>query len=650
MHGRRSGAALLFASALALTLLAAAPVLRHPSERIYGAEIVGRHHDPFTVMRQFDGQAIPSPYLQPGTDWIGRGLARLIGPIPAYNAIILWTFPLAALFAWLLTVEITGSRLAGWIAGLTFAFSPFHVAQAAYHAHIAQVQWVALYFLALWQVTRAATVGRLVLFAAVTALVCLSNFYGALIAMTLTPVATMAFWLAPDASGRRGTTRDLWRAAGVWVAMVLSGVAAIAMLMPGVLRGEAPRAVAIGELSSYSAQLASYVVPPVDHPVLGGYADRFWTSRGNRVGVLEQQVGLGAGLLALAVAGLVLAGRRESVLDRSAAAALVAIALVAGWCSLAPEASIGALTVRNPSGWLFTIAPMFRSYARFAVVAHLMVAILAGAGAAALWSRGRPLARGLVIALLVVVVSEYAPIAARSRDVMPTEAHRWLAAGEPVARVLECRPAGLSDVNTSWLLRRPVLYLSGEEDCAASDIATRLRGQQVSHLLVRRNRREYQWLQTHPRPDLRLRVALADGAVWDVPPAPVADPYVLALHGPFPREYDDEKSWRWMGESATWTVVNPRPLEVVASFDVEVTAFSAPRSIAVAVNGVDVGNVKAEVVRRFVTLPEMRLRPGANLMTWRSVEPTGKPDDSLHNGDTRLLSISIGDWRPARMR
>ena len=31
----------------------AAPVLRAPSERIFGAEIVGRHHDPFTVMQQF---------------------------------------------------------------------------------------------------------------------------------------------------------------------------------------------------------------------------------------------------------------------------------------------------------------------------------------------------------------------------------------------------------------------------------------------------------------------------------------------------------------------------------------------------------------------------------------------------------------------
>ena len=37
------------------TLVMAAPVLRAPSERLFGAEIVGRHHDPFTVMQQFAG-------------------------------------------------------------------------------------------------------------------------------------------------------------------------------------------------------------------------------------------------------------------------------------------------------------------------------------------------------------------------------------------------------------------------------------------------------------------------------------------------------------------------------------------------------------------------------------------------------------------
>ena len=53
MNGRAAEVAAVSALALILTLAIAAPVLRAPSERIFGMEIVGRHYDPFTVMEQF---------------------------------------------------------------------------------------------------------------------------------------------------------------------------------------------------------------------------------------------------------------------------------------------------------------------------------------------------------------------------------------------------------------------------------------------------------------------------------------------------------------------------------------------------------------------------------------------------------------------
>src|SRR5918999_658149 len=141
----------LVAAATALTILIAAPVLLSPSDRIFGDEIVGRHHDPFTVMRQFAGAPVPPPYLQPATDWVGRALASVMSPVAAYNVVILTTFPLAAWFGYLLAFDVTRSRLASVVAGLAFAFSPFHVAHAAYHPHIAQVHWIALFMLAVWR-------------------------------------------------------------------------------------------------------------------------------------------------------------------------------------------------------------------------------------------------------------------------------------------------------------------------------------------------------------------------------------------------------------------------------------------------------------------------------------------------------------------
>ena len=75
----------------------------------------------------------------------------LVGPVAAYNVLVLATFPLAAAAAYLLARYVLGSHLGAMVAGLAYAFLPFHVAQAAGHPHVAQTQWLPLYLLALWR-------------------------------------------------------------------------------------------------------------------------------------------------------------------------------------------------------------------------------------------------------------------------------------------------------------------------------------------------------------------------------------------------------------------------------------------------------------------------------------------------------------------
>ena len=86
------GAALAFAAALGATLLMAAPVVLAPSERLFGSgETLGRedpNRDALIVIEQFRTGRVPAPYLQPLTDLPGRALARLVGPVAAYNVLI----------------------------------------------------------------------------------------------------------------------------------------------------------------------------------------------------------------------------------------------------------------------------------------------------------------------------------------------------------------------------------------------------------------------------------------------------------------------------------------------------------------------------------------------------------------------------------
>src|SRR5476649_1953358 len=132
-------------------MVIAAPVLRAPSERVFGMEIVGRHHDPFTVMEQLGRPISVGVYSQPVTDVAGALLAHISGVVAAYNWLVLLSFPLSAAAAYLLARYLTLSPAGATVAAMAYAFSPFHLAHAAYHPHIAQIQWMPLYLLALWR-------------------------------------------------------------------------------------------------------------------------------------------------------------------------------------------------------------------------------------------------------------------------------------------------------------------------------------------------------------------------------------------------------------------------------------------------------------------------------------------------------------------
>ena len=122
-----------------ITLLIAIPILRAPSDRLFGMELVGRHHDPFTVMQQFTRPLSASLGTQPLTGVTGGLLARAAGGVAAYNWLVLLSVPLAAAAAYLLARHLLLSPVAAAIVAAAFAFSPFHFAHAAYHPHIAQV-------------------------------------------------------------------------------------------------------------------------------------------------------------------------------------------------------------------------------------------------------------------------------------------------------------------------------------------------------------------------------------------------------------------------------------------------------------------------------------------------------------------------------
>jgi hypothetical protein len=652
LPGRAAEVVAVSALAALVTVAMAAFVLRAPSDRLFGMEIVGRHHDPFTVMAQFGRPMTFGVYSQPATDLPGALLARLTGPVAAYNWLVLLTFPLSAAAAYLLARYLTLSRVGATVAAMAYAFSPFHVAQAAYHPHIAQTQWIPLYLLALWRCLDAASPRAVALLAAAAMAVTLSNFYAGLIMGVMTPIAVAAYWLVtarPDSQ----STRRLAITAGALLAIAAGGVAYASTVVVDRSVFAFPRA----DLFRYSAKWWGYLVPPAAHPLLGETAHRVWSAVDVREGLLEQQVSLGWGIVAL---GLIAVWRwlgsdKQPSLAR--VPVLVIVAMAALVCSLSPERTIGAFNFVRPSALLYYVAPMFRSYARFGVVVQLMAALLAGVGVDYLLRGGTRRAQIACLALVALAAGEYAVApSALWRDAMPTKAHRWVTQQPGRVRALDCTPSNRESAPVQWLTGNRVTSQGrSTNDCTEPNVSGKLAAFGYTHLLVRRDTADGLWFAAHPAVDgLRAAANLADAQVFAITASTPAI-YTATMTGFSPRERDGTWSWRWMGDDAAWTIVNTSAQPIVTGLAIELSAFHRARQMELRLDGRPVGNVQTLIVepskRRIYEIGPLTVPPGIHELAFHPIEAATVARDVIDNGDgsgrgdKRRLSFAVGTWR-----
>lgn len=644
MTGTRAAAATLLAG-LALTLAMAWPVARAPAERVYGHEVDGRHHDPYTVMWQFEHGPPALPHRQPLVDDVGGWLARAAEPVAAFNAVVLASFPLAALAAFALARYLRLSNGAAIVAALAFAFAAPHLAHAAYHPHIAQTQWIPLYFLAVWAALDRTSPARLALVVLAGATLALSNFYAAFIAAVLTPMAIGASWLAGRSPGR---ARRAGIVLGVLAAAGILALAAARAAAPALAESAASFAFSRVDLERYGARWQSYLLPPVDHALWGSLARDFWAAQGMTGAVVEQQLSLSWGLLVLAGVALWrwLRAPRDARIGNSNAAlqavpVLAAVAVTAAWCSLAPAPGAEGTALLVPATWLHTLAPMFRSYARFGIVTHLMVALLAGIGVMCLWrgsvSAHKATHRALAAGLLIVAAIECLPFPPRWHDVLPTSAHRWLAEREPSGRILDCVTPSQDALVVPWLMGRDVSALPPALwSCRQPGIARRAATRGYSYLIERRAP-----LPPRPEPEsgLVLVYQAEDADIYKVVAErwPVA---VSAMHGFWPVERTASAAWCWMGQQGAWTIRNVRGAGVSAALELDLSAYDIPRRVRVTLDGAEPQVIDVAPGRRTYQLNPWIVGPGEHRVTFTALEPAGRPA-----ADPRPLTIMLHDWR-----
>jgi hypothetical protein len=333
---------------------------------------------------------IATPFI-----WLGIPAAVV------HNGLVIGSFVTAAMSMTRLMRFFSADRTAHVVAALIFAFAPYRVAHII-HLELLWTAFIPLAVLALYRVLQNPSARRGIAFGASVALQALcSLYYGVFLSMWLVGVLALAP-LHMKIQWSRGHIFAL--TAGV--------AAAVAIAAPYV--GPYGRAHSYlgprseDDLHQFSASWSDYLHPHTANRVYG-------TQRRDN----DQERSLYVGAVAMALGAISILFVRSRTVFVYAALTFLAIDLSLGINGVA----------FNLARRVVPVLDAFRSPSRFAVLALLGTAVVAGLGAAWVvsWSMRR---RRLVAALLcVAVAAEYwaAPISTYEAPLWPGQFDRWLA-------------------------------------------------------------------------------------------------------------------------------------------------------------------------------------------------------------------------------
>lgn len=639
----------------------------------------------------FDLTALP---LQPYERYLGEWLTSAFGEVAAYNLIILASFPLAGLFAYLLTNYLLRNRVAAAVAGAIYAFAPFHFGMALNYPALSSIQWVPLYFLfvarTLIEKRLRDVFGCIVTFG----ILAIGSYYYAFQATFITLVIFVVFAVLRRRQVRRGIAALRARAqtprslAGI-TATSLAGLALLAFMIAKPLQvyldNREGFSRPLSEAVRYSARPWAWVTPGIDHPVFGDRLESFYTAHLHDAPSYEQSLYLGFIPITLAILGVVML-RRSDLRMRIGVVALIglsgAVIALGPYLPLSTDyyaqwpAEGGSFKLPMPGLLMFELAPTFRFFSRAQVFVILAVAVLAAAGIVWLIRRlSRPMVILLVPLLVAGVGFEYAnrppaPVV----DVGTTPpVYQWLRdqpgdftiAEYPMPPV--AAPRSLYYQFWARIHQRPMVNNQIGAVALASyplvaDISNPVAAPELARLGVRyavvhtvlppSTTPPYQPVlpdDSLPRglvagyPQLRLEVRLPDADVYRVLPAPRPTGRVAGVvnfgEGFFPAEGPSRAPFHWMGtagELSLWSFGAGR----TARFRALLQSYAVPRTVRVLVNDAPVTTLRVGVAPRLTefTFP---VTEGIQTVTLRADPPGRAPAEVDGTPDPRELAIGV---------
>jgi len=305
-----------------------------------------------------------------------------VNPVLVYNVQLLAGIVLSGIGMFVLVRHLTGNADAALVSAAIFTLLPYRI---LHYMHL-ELQWTLWMPLAFWAIHRIFETGAVRYGAAAGGLICLQAisclYYGAFLAI-MVGVQTVLLAMSEP--------RRFVRAFGP---LCVGGAMALAAILTYAQPYIANTAVLgvrdSGEVRTFSARLASYITAPQENWLWGWTAFRFE----------GDELRLFPGIAAVALAILALALRRR----RAVASIYLTMMAIAVTLSVGYHGPVYRFLYEH-------VWPMqgFRAPARFAILAGCALAVAAGFGFEYLQERlaRSRLRRGLLVAVLVVIATEY---------------------------------------------------------------------------------------------------------------------------------------------------------------------------------------------------------------------------------------------------
>jgi hypothetical protein len=397
---------------LALTLLMTYPLVREFSRAIPGDGFDGWQNvwNLWWVKRALLVDGV-SPYFTSFVDYpvgvhlyfhtlnIFNGLTFLPftlngEPLLAYNVAVIFSFVVGGYGTYLLALYVLrptslrsqhwslGARLAAFLGGAVFAFSPYHTAHLLGHMQLISLEWLPFYALfAVRLIDQSANqqinkslISNVLMAALFLVLIAACDWYYAFYMVLFTGLYLLwavwrrRVWLAPTLALAATGLIFFLITSPVLVPMVREALTSDYMVPPP------------GSTERLSADLTAFLTPSELHTLWGGVASR-WAGRFT-ASTSERTVFAGYGVLALAILALVAQWRAARFWGLSA--------LAFGLLALGPVLHIGGSTqfggvgpIPLPYALLHQAIPLLkisRSLSRFDVIVMLSLGVLAAIG------------------------------------------------------------------------------------------------------------------------------------------------------------------------------------------------------------------------------------------------------------------------------